>query len=174
MGPGRPGPSLLRRLVRPAARGARDLKHPHCVWTHELDSGADTPGAPSYWADTWSRVRAVCDTGENRFLIGADQALSMHKWRRYDEFWRDATVMLRDDASHADDLIRSLRELGVWTEEDLSHWASRVVRVGMVEASSTRIRTALTDPEKRKHPIDGLDDRVLEYIVSRGLYTRGA
>jgi len=148
----------------------RDLDHPSAVWTYELD--ASDPGAPSYWADTWARVRAACGLDGNRFLIGADQALSMHRWRRFDEFWRDAVVMGRNDADSGATLVEGLRELGVWSEDDLAHWAGRVVPIGMIDASSTRIRAALADPQTRTHPIAGLDDRVRSYIVSRGLYTR--
>jgi len=140
------------------------------IWTQELRDAPLNPGEPSYWADTWAILAEMGLPGENRFLIGTDQALSMHRWHRYDEFWRDAVVMLREGADDADVLIEELRREDVWGEADLEHWRGRVVAAPLIQASSTAIRAALGDAERRRNPIAGLDDRVQKYILDNWLY----
>lgn len=140
------------------------------IWDAELRRAAANPDEPSYWADTWDTVRAGCDEGKNRFLIGADQARSMHKWHRYESFWRDALVVLRGGHDEPESLMDALGETGVWNAEALEHWRNSIVPVPVVDASSTHIRGALGEPETRKNPISGLDDRVHEYILEHGLY----
>lgn len=145
-------------------------QHRSSVWTHELDAAMKHPELPSYWASTWAHLRTLGMPGENRFLIGADQALAMHRWHAYEGFWRDALVMLRNDLDHPDELIAALTQCGVWAAEDLEHWRSSIITIPMVDASSTRIRRTLRDAGTRKNPIAGLDERVHEYILSNRLY----
>lgn len=139
------------------------------IWRQELTDAQLNPGAPSYWADTWEIVRRMGLPGTSRFLIGADQALSMHRWRRYQEFWPDAAVMLRDELSE-DALIDQLAALGGWSEAHLARWRTLIVRVPTLDASSTAIRDALAEAARRENPIAGLDDRVHSYILDHGLY----
>lgn len=141
------------------------------IWEQELRDGALNPDRPSYWADTWAIVQSMNPPGENHFLIGADQALSMHRWRRYNDIWRDAVVMLRDKQDQPAFLIERLGALGVWSDGDLSRWRSSIVALPTVPASSTVIRAALADPARREHPIVGLDDQVHAYILENRLYT---
>lgn len=144
---------------------------PAClIWTEEIDRARHDDDRPSYWADTWRSARAQREGACDRFLIGADQALSMHRWHLCGTFWRDAIVMLREDQDSPATLIEAMRALGVWTEDDLAHWRGRVVRTPMVDASSTHIRACLSDPRRRENPIVGLDDRVHEYILKHALY----
>ncbi len=140
------------------------------IWTQELADAPLNPDQPSYWADTWASVAKLDLPGTNRFLIGADQALSMHRWRRYTEFWRDAIVMLRDDAASPATLIDQLAALDVWTQGQLDHWRSIIMPVPMIDCSSTSIRAALSNPDTRPHPIQGLDPRIQQAIIERGLY----
>ncbi len=140
------------------------------IWTQELADAPLNPDQPSYWADTWASIAKLDLPGSNRFLIGADQALSMHRWRRYTEFWRDAIVMLRDDAASPATLIDQLAALDVWTQSQLDHWRSIIVPVPMIDCSSTSTRTALSYPDTRSRPIEGLDPRVQQAIIERGLY----
>lgn len=135
------------------------VSHPYCVWTQELGDSALNPGDPSYWADTWAIVRAACPSGVNRFLIGTDQARSMHKWTRFREFWRDALVIRRDDG----DVIADLRATGAWSEEELAHWAASLVENELIDAASSDLREA----QKNTH---ALDERVRAYIEANGLY----
>jgi nicotinic acid mononucleotide adenylyltransferase len=140
------------------------------LWTQEIDDARLNSGQASYWADTWAIVRRMRLGGTNRFLIGSDQALSMHQWRRYEEFWADAVVMLRDGADTPKALIEALRTLGVWDEDALAHWQESIVVAEMIDASSSSIRAALTGELTRNAAIDGLDDRVHRYILDHGLY----
>ncbi len=146
------------------------------VWTQELEDSKLNPGKPSYWADTWSIVSRMNLPGTNRFLIGADQAISMHRWHRYTEFWMDALVMLRDDSDSIDTLITQIQKTEAWSTADLDQWRSMIVPVQMIEASSTSIRSilsvsSLSDSSKRNTPIEGLDRRVQDYILEHDLYT---
>lgn len=140
------------------------------IWSEELDRSASCDPRPSYWVDTWSSVLAMKLPGENRFLIGTDQALSMHRWHRYQAFWRDAVVMLRDEHDDRERFIASLHALGVWSAPELDHWQNHTVLTPTIDASSTQIREALGDPSRRENPIAGLDDRVHHYILQHGLY----
>ena len=140
------------------------------IWIQELADARLNPNQPSYWADTWASIAQLNLSGTNRFLIGADQALSMHRWRRYIEFWRDAIVMLRDDAATPTALIDQLDNVGAWTPSELDHWQSSIVPVPKIDASSTHIRAALSAPDTRVLPVDGLDPRVQQAIIERGLY----
>jgi nicotinate-nucleotide adenylyltransferase len=140
------------------------------IWTGELDRARHNPESPSYWADTWAAVRRARPDTHDRFLIGADQALSMHRWHRYQSFWRDAIVVLRDDHDESESLITALRKLGVWSDADTEHWRTRIAHLPLVDASSTQIRESLADPKRRENPIAGLDDRVHDYILKHGLY----
>ncbi len=140
------------------------------IWTTELDRSNDTKSTPSYWFDTWNTVRSSRPDAPDRFLIGADQALAMHRWHKYECFWHDALVMLRDEQDAPEQLIESMRALNVWDKSAREQWKNRIVRVPLIDASSTKIRSALRDPDRRENPIAGLDDRVHEYILEHGLY----
>ncbi len=140
------------------------------IWEQELRDAPMNPDRPSYWADTWSIVRQMEMDGINRFLIGADQALSMHRWHRYAEFWRDAVVVLRDQGDSPDAFIAHLRTLGVWSDADIEHWSKQIALVPMIHASSTDIRAALRDHAQRTGPIGGLAPQVQAYILEHDLY----
>ncbi len=140
------------------------------VWTEEIERAQRHPGEASYWTETWQTAKAHFGAERAGFLIGADQALSMHRWRDFGSIWRDAIVMLRDEYDDPEQLIGSLAETGVWSESDLGHWRSRIVRIPMMDVSSTRIRRALSSTATRENPIVGLDDRVHDYILRHELY----
>lgn len=154
-------------MLRLALRGRRDW----WIWEQELGDADLNPGAPSYWADTWAIARRAFRTRDRAFLIGTDQALAMHRWHRFAEFWPDALVMLRPGGPGPTELADALRRTGAWTEADIARWMSRLVRTGTVDASSTAIRAALSEPAQRNARIDGLDPGVEKYILDRGLYT---
>ena len=154
----------MLRLVLPRGRNS-------WIWTEELDRAVSEPGEPSYWAKTWTKVIDSCTGDRPRFLIGADQAVSMHRWFSYETIWRDAVVMLRDDQDDAGRLIGTMEQTEAWSADELEQWRSMIVRVPMIDASSTRVREALRAPATRENPIAGLDDRVHSYILEHGLYT---
>ncbi len=139
------------------------------IWEQELADAGQHPGEPSYWADTWAIAGRAFASRDRAFLIGTDQALAMHRWHRYTEFWRDALVMRRGDQPVAD-FRDALAATGAWSDDDIAHWVSRLIEAPRTDASSTAIRAALADPDQRKTPIEGLDRGVQKYILDRGLY----
>lgn len=174
-------PTPDQHRVEMLRRAIKDLNHPSTVWTQELADGLLNEGQPSYWADTWAIAHSMLTTGINRFLIGADQARSMHKWHRYQEYWKDAIVMLRGNPNGLDeprtdirDLINQLTETEVWSAEDLRHWESICVETQPLPYSSTVMRQQLaTIPREGEHKntrIEGLDPGVQSYILEHGLY----
>lgn len=150
-------------------------KQPTTVWSQELTDGLHNPDQPSYWADTWSIAHSMTTTGINRFLIGADQAKSMHRWHRYQEFWKDAVVLLRDTTDDTqsitpESLIQDLKLTGAWSEEDLAHWTASILQVPTLDASSTNLREHLASPITRHQKTPELSPGVHEYILKHKLY----
>ena len=140
------------------------------IWEQELHDAKLNKGEPSYWADTWSIILGLNMPGPNRFLIGADQAISMHRWHRYTVFWKDAVVVLRDQKDSLESLLAELHRLGVWSSVEIEHWRSRIIEAPAIDASSTEIRAALADPSQRDERIKGLNPAVQSYIVEHKLY----
>jgi nicotinate-nucleotide adenylyltransferase len=140
------------------------------IWTHEIDQATDSSSQPSYWAHTWAHIKSARPNAKDTFLIGADQALAMHRWFEYESFWRDAIVMLRGEFESPNDLITAISDSQIWTNEELEHWRGQIFEIAPYLASSTAIRSALADSERRKNLIAGLDDRVHEYILEHQLY----
>lgn len=140
------------------------------IWEQELADAPLNPAQPSFWADTWSIARRTFAPRDLAFLIGTDQAESMHRWRRYQEFWQDALVMLRAEELTESDFAARMRATGAWSPAEIDHWVSRLVRTPVIDASSTHIRAALADPTKRNARIEGLDPGVQKYILENGLY----
>ncbi len=141
------------------------------LWTTELSRNQTTcSNEPSYWADTWRQARKACPDGVNRFLIGADQARSMHRWLRYTEFWRDAVVMLRGGDESLDHLINDLRDIDAWNPDDIEYWRSLVIEIDQIDVSSSAIRASLADPCQRETCPHGLDEQVHAYILEHDLY----
>ena len=147
------------------------IDRPHSIWTQELADAPLNPREPSYWADTWAIASSHFSSSTNRFLIGADQALSMHRWHRFAEFWKNAIVILRDDANTIDALIDGLRNHDVWSVHDLDHWRTQCITLPIVPWSSTHIRIQLLSREQNECTrIEGLDPGALSYIFEHGLY----
>lgn len=141
------------------------------VWTDELDRAeAD---APSYWVDTLERVRSVL--GEERavwFLIGADQARSLHRWaepRRILEL-AEPIVLLRSPLDSVPALRASLVATGFWSESELDRIAAGAADVGTMDVSATEIRRLLGSDRDNARLESVLASGVLEYIRERGLY----
>ena len=140
------------------------------IWTTELDRSIHHPDEPSYWADTWALVKKEYPLGANRFLIGADQASSMHRWRRFEEFWMYGVVVLRGGSKSVDALMGTLRETRAWSEQAIERWRSLVVETELMDVSSSEIRSALADPQQRTQRPEGLDAQVYQYILDQNLY----
>ncbi len=134
------------------------------IWTDELDRAG---GQATYTIDTLRRLRRARPNAALRLLIGADQALALHRWREPGEIVRLAPplIMLRGDVeSSRDALVAGLRALGAWSAAELSALESGVVAVTPVTASATAIRAALA-----KGGLDDTTRAMLPPVVSLAL-----
>jgi nicotinate-nucleotide adenylyltransferase len=149
------------------------------VWTDEIDRAALDPARtePSYTVETLGRARAWLDehglSGATlRLLIGADQAVSFHRWRDPRDILRLAkpAVMIRGAEREADVLADRIAASGFWSAQELAQWRGSIVPVGVIDVSATQVRAALRsgDDELARQCLPG---PVLEYIRSRGLYS---
>ncbi|MBO6513333.1 MAG: nicotinate-nicotinamide nucleotide adenylyltransferase [Phycisphaerales bacterium] len=170
-------PTPDQHRIEMLKRALADIKQPNTIWTQELADGLHNPDQPSYWADTWSIARSMTTAGINRFLIGADQAKSMHHWHRYQEFWKDAVVLLREEDPSPESapispesLIEDLKLTGAWSQVDIAHWTTAILQIPTLNASSTDLRTRLTDPATRELKTPELSPGVHEYILEHKLY----
>lgn len=151
------------------------------VWTDEVDRSqrAGPNVEPSYSVQTLRRAREwLDDHGLSgvplRLLIGADQALSFHKWRDPRDIMRLASpvVMVRSGSgADAAALARGLEATGFWTADALDKWASGVVNVGRIDVSATETRAALARGEWAS-AASSMHPDVLAYVRDRGLYVR--
>lgn len=141
------------------------------LWTDELDR---SPGRPSYTIDTVRRLRsALSNDVAIRLLIGADQALVFHQWREASALVESAPpiVMLRGTDRHT--LLQQLVQTGRWTENQQRAWGQGIVSTPQLNISSTRLRALLSrsrDEAEESELLDGIDARVLAYIMKYGLY----
>lgn len=168
--------AMLRLAIADVARTA--------VWTDEIDRAraAGSNAGPSYSVHTLRRAREWLDDHglaavPMRLLIGADQAVSFHRWRDPRDIMRlaEPAVMVRDGAgADAVTLRRALEQTGFWSADELKKWGESVVSVGRMDVSSTETRAALSRGDWESaarcvHP------NVLAWIRSRGVYgNRGA
>ena len=158
--------AMLTSALRDADRAA--------IWTDELDRAGDS--TPSYMVTTLERAALVAPAARLRLLIGADQAASFHRWReprRIIELAEPA-VILRAPALTPEDLRCILAEAGAWSDAEIERWLGRVLPMTSIDASATEARDLLEQNEStsgnRSRLQEVLDERVLDYIVARGLY----
>jgi nicotinate-nucleotide adenylyltransferase len=156
------------------------------VWTDEIDRAAAERAAgrepgPSYSVEMLGRAREwLDDRGLGgvplRLLIGADQALSFHRWRQPRDVLRLArpAVMVRETGrgggggGDAEGLLRGLEETGFWDARELEAWREAVVEVGRIDVSATMVREALRRGAAEVER--WLTRGVAGYIRGRGLY----
>jgi nicotinate-nucleotide adenylyltransferase len=143
------------------------LEHePRCsVWTDELERTAK--GHASYTIETTERLGLLFPGRPIRLLMGADQAVALHRWRDATRLLVLAAPMIacRDDAATTrEELAASLRNSGAWTDSQLERLASACFACPLIEASSTRIRASPTGAGTLLHPA------VSRYIEEHGLY----
>ncbi len=139
------------------------------VWDEELTRVQ--VDQPSYSADTIQRVRQIVGQKKVFLLIGSDQAVAFHRWRLYDKILENAelAVQLREPFDSSELFMSMMRELGVWSDHQLSMWENAIVKTPIVTAVATDIRTML-DQDDTKALGEIVDERVLGYIRDRGLY----
>lgn len=135
------------------------------IWTDEIDRAES--GEPSYWVRTLERARGLVGLDrELRFLIGADQAVSFHRWKEPERILELAlpVVINRGEVQTRRDLEEAL--IGTPFQKALTEaWCD----VPKLDISATDVREALAHPETQD--LRGLlDPRVAAYITERGLY----
>jgi len=146
------------------------------VWTDEIDRAR--PAQPSYWIDTLERARAAAALGGANpsaspdlcFLIGADQAISLHRWRdarRLLELARPV-IVLRSPMNTPEMLGSALHQSHFWCDEEAAYLLSRVAPAMLSDVSATAVRTALGSQEPDAS--SSLSPAVLHVIHTRGLY----
>lgn len=143
------------------------------VWTDELDRAGR-----SFTIDTVKRLRSVLGEMPIRLLIGADQAADFHRWREYRQLLElaEPAVVLRPPVDTAIKLALQLDRAGVWTEEDVEAWTSRIVPGPVWDVSSTSLRAALASAAANPTGSEWsslelrMDSAVLTYIREHGLY----
>lgn len=178
-GPIAPGPDRAAMLALALADVPRAG-----VWTDEIARVAADPRAPSFTIDTARRARAWLDAHGGagialRLLIGADQALALHRWREPRALLDLAPplIMLRDGpgepsgAGSAESLGAGLLATGAWSADERGRLATGVATAQTQDVSSTALRAALAaSPRDEPALAHSLDPRVRAYIDAHGLY----
>lgn len=148
------------------------------VWTDEIDRAS--PGRPSYWVETLERAHAAIlhawRAGQRTslpalwFLIGADQAIALHRWRsarRVLELARPL-IVLRPPIDTPQALTSAIRAAGFWGEGEIADLARRIIPAPLLDFSATEARAALAaglPPDDAAIP-----GPVRAVIERRGLY----
>ncbi|MBL0870522.1 MAG: hypothetical protein IBJ18_08105 [Phycisphaerales bacterium] len=190
-----------RRMIELSLEGEeRFARIPWGVWTDEIDRAREHPGAPSYSVHTAERLRSTLDSNgltnvRLRWIVGADQALALHRWHQPARFIElaDPIVLLRPDTQHAssntdwqaaaDRLLSALQQTHAWDEEAMRSWSKRICPGPLLTISSTRVRELLHTLARPDHEVNSrakhlahselatlIHPAVAEYIQKRGVY----
>lgn len=164
--------AMLRLATAPGKADPRTS-----VWTDEIDRAAASPG-PSYSIDTARRAMAALGPAPRprlRWLMGADQAAALHRWRegRALAHVAEPLVVLRRGQGGAAGgetparLVGELAATGAWDDAELDAWLGRMLALPLIDAASSEIRAALA-AGAAGHA--ALDADVAAYIARHGLY----
>jgi len=173
------GPTRIE-LLNIALRSERDA----AVWDDELRRAAQLPEdvTQSFSIDTATRARRGLDSAGRaevslRWLMGEDQALSLHRWKDAHALIQLAppVIMRRRGAANtpasaatADDLIERLRAAHAWSDAELHTLREGVVQIEVMDVSSSEVRTWLGDPHAYERQLDAaLPPGVLQRILQR-------
>jgi len=133
----------------------------------EVDDVECRRGGLSYTVDTLHYFRNKYPSSELFFIIGSDSLEELPSWRRVKEVVRLARFVVVLRAGFDREVFRRLRPL--LGEEIVARMEVDMVSEPPVDVSSTEVRRRLAKGE----PVSDLvDERVLEYIVENGLYTK--
>jgi nicotinate-nucleotide adenylyltransferase len=136
--------AMLRLAIEGIPRAA--------VWTDEIDRSERDAGRPSFTVDTIRRAASIAPGVELHLSIGADQALTFHKWREYGEIMRRAQVHVlpRGKWLTAETFGKEMAKSGAWTADEIEGWVFRFVDLGgayetLATVSATRIREGVRE-----------------------------
>jgi len=148
------------RMVELAVRDFKDAE----VSRVEIDRPP-----PSWFIDTLRELRAQTPMETPlRFLIGADQAASLHSWREPQAILDLAqpVIVMREPWTRAELRAEIARRFPSLDEGAIDEW---IINTDLLSVSSTEIRERVRDGK----PIDRLvAPAVAQYIRERGLYRR--
>lgn len=141
-----------------------------CVWTDEIDR-APTQQGPSYTIDTVRRAIAARPGLQMRFMIGADQTASLHRWREAHELIKLAQpiCVLRPPVSTTNELRQHLDVSGAWSPQEIAILSQCAVQTSLLKISSTAIRAAIAAGAFARD-LPELDPQVAAKIDELGLY----
>lgn len=172
-------PAERAAMLRLAIRRLRNA----VVWTDEIDRASWWRG-PSYTVDTLDRLRhALRRDVPVRLLIGSDQAVRFHRWKRGADILVRAmpVVVWRPPVAGPRALRRALGPSARNAEAEtrrFEFWRGLVVPAPVSSLSSTRIRSLIARRRSTgRVPATlrrMLDPAVLRHILERGLYARSA
>jgi nicotinic acid mononucleotide adenylyltransferase len=157
--------------LQPALRDGNDV-------ARGVAPAASNSGAVSYTIDTIRRLRTLlpkeCSV---RLIIGADQALQLHKWKDARELVSLAPPLLLPrgefDSPQRIALGISRADAQFWTQQEIGSLAMSLLPVYSRDVSSTRLREQLAGPGRAKLLASGeLVGDVVEYIKKHKLYLR--
>jgi nicotinate-nucleotide adenylyltransferase len=158
---GDPGPQERLKMCRLAVGDEAGL----AVCGLEIERGG-----PSYTVDTLRAIHASHEEAELTFIVGADMARTLPRWREPDALLELASLAVaeREDAGR-EDVLRALAPLRRNVGGDVSERPGDVefLKMGMVEISSSMVRERVAAGE----PVGELVGPVVAtYIAEHGLY----
>lgn len=141
----------------------------------ELERQARRPDEPSYTMDTLHTLRGFLPLGvELRLLMGADQAMSLHRWLEPMAVIALAEPVVMRRAGNGETARDLAERIAMHWAQDArgvgaADWEKRIVEVPLVDASSTEVRGLLdeTPSERRDARLrELLDPAVYERVLS--------
>ncbi len=126
----------------------------------------------SYTIETVRELRRRLGAGVTlRLLIGADQAVSFHRWREAGALLEEAepVVALRLPVRTREDLRAAM--VGEWGESGAEEWAGRVVEAPLLDVAATEVREAIEREGVGSETVRGaIGASIAAYIRDRGMY----
>lgn len=118
---------------------------------------------PTYSYETLQKLKALYPEDELYFIIGADQLFILEQWKKPEEIFRLATILVADrggfDQQEMEDKAAELTER-FGADIHIYHMESS-------ELSSTELRRRIRDGEDIRGCVP---EKVAEYIEKKGLY----
>jgi nicotinate-nucleotide adenylyltransferase len=116
----------------------------------------------SYTVDTVTQLKKIYPDDELYLIMGSDMLLSFHRWYRYEDILSAVTICAT--TRHGD---ISLEQLKKYSREVLKK-NTLIIDFEPFECSSTKVRDALLSADDAS---SFLPEKVLSYIIEKGLYT---
>lgn len=120
----------------------------------------------SYTYDTLCQLKEMYKGSKLFLVVGSDMLLSFHKWYRFDDILKMATLcaISREGEESADELLLYARNV---LKLDESRGEIIISNTSPVELSSTEIRLKIKEGEN----VSGLiEEKTLSFIKERSLY----